>query len=488
VNFQCLTEGIALSGRLQACMHCAKFRHFRVNWDMKTMLQAMIFAVSASTLLSACNQVKTNHPENNILFKNVNLIDGNGKAPLKQTRVLVQNGIVSAIGNALDTSGYRVIDLKGKTIMPSLISTHVHIGTLKGLTTDAAHYTRANILYQLKKYMDYGVGYVHVMGTDRPLLFETGLLDSAKNGRLPGARLSSAGYGFIIPDGPSPALEHGNDNLFRPSTANEVPAQMDTLAKLNVEIVKLWQDDFGGHAKKMDSSIYKAIITEAHKRKMRVAAHVYYLSDARNLINSGLDIIAHSVRDSLIDDKLVAEMKMRNTIYIPTLSLDEFSFIYARKPKWINDRFFKASLEPGVYEMITSPRYQTGLRKSAAYARNQKGFDIALKNLKILHDAGILIGMGTDSGAFPIRAQGFSEHLELELMVQAGLTPLEAIEAATKNSSTALQINRRFGTLETGKSADFLILSESPETNIMNTRKIEAVYKAGKEVSHGPHY
>jgi imidazolonepropionase-like amidohydrolase len=96
--------------------------------------------------------------------------------------------------------------------------------------------------------------------------------------------------------------------------------------------------------------------------------------------------------------------------------------------------------------------------------------------------------MGTDSGAFPIRAQGFSEHLELELMVQAGLTPLEAIEAATKNSSTALQINRRFGTLETGKSADFLILSESPETNIMNTRKIEAVYKAGKEVSHGPHY
>jgi imidazolonepropionase-like amidohydrolase len=455
---------------------------------MKHNLPAFIFALSALCCLTACTPVQTTGQEKDILFKNVTLIDGTGKAPLKQTRILVQNGKIAAIGNDLDTTGHRTVNLKGKTIIPNLISAHVHVGTLKGLTTDAAHYTRENILAQLKKYMDYGVGYVHVMGTDRPLIFETGLLDSASKGLLPGARLSSAGYGFIIPNGPSPALEHGKDHLYRPATAAEVPAQMDSLASLNVKIVKLWQDDFGGSAKKMDASIYKAIIAEAHKRQMRVAAHVYYLADARELVSSGLDIIAHSVRDSLIDDKLLAEMKKRKTTYIPTLSLDEFSFIYARKPKWVNDPFFKAALEPGVYEMITSPSYQENLKNSAAYTRNQKGFAIALQNLKKLHDAGILIAMGTDSGAFPIRAQGFSEHLELQLMIEAGLTPLQAIQVATNNSSIALQVNDTFGTLEKGKSADFIILSESPEVNIENTRKIEAVYKAGKEVSKGPQH
>jgi imidazolonepropionase-like amidohydrolase len=455
---------------------------------MKYSPKALTFVLFAIGLLASCKEVKTRGQDRDVLFKNVTVIDGNGNAPIKQTRILIQNGIIAEIGNDLDTTGHKVVDLKGKTIMPSLISAHVHIGTLKGITTDAAHYTRENILAQLKKYIDYGVGYVHVMGTDRPLLFETGLLDSAKNGLLPGARLSSAGYGFIIPNGPSPALEHGKDYLYRPSTAAEVPGQIDSLAKLKVKIVKLWQDDFGGQAKKMDASIYKAIIAEAHKHQMRVAAHVYYLSDARKLINSGLDIIAHSVRDSLIDDKLLQEMKKRNTIYIPTLSLDEFSFVYARKPKWINDKFFKAALEPGVYEMITSASYQDALEKSAAYTRNQKGFEIALQNLKILYDAGILVAMGTDSGAFPIRAQGFSEHLELELMVQAGLTPLQAIQVATRNSSMALHINNQYGTLEKGKSADFIILSESPEANIENTRRIEAVYKSGIIVSSGPQH
>ncbi len=455
---------------------------------MKYKLSAFIFALAATSCLTACRSAKTTGQEKSILFKNVNLIDGTGKATLKQTRILVENGVVSSIANDLDTNGHMVIDLKGKTIIPNLISAHVHVGTLKGLTTDAAHYTRENILAQLEKYINYGVGYVHVMGTDRPLIFETGLLDSASKGLLRGARLSSAGYGFIIPNGPSPALEHGKDHLYRPATAAEVPAQMDSLARLSVKIVKLWQDDFGGSAKKMDAPVYKAIISEAHKRQMHVAAHVYYLADARKLVSSGLDIIVHSVRDSLFDDNLIAEMKKRKTTYIPTLSLDEFSFIYARNPKWMNDPFFKASLEPGVYEMITSSSYQDNLKKSPAYTRNQKGFAIALQNLKKLHDAGILIAMGTDSGAFPIRAQGFSEHLELQLMVEAGLTPLQAIQVATNNSSIALQVNDTFGTLEKGKSADFIILSESPEVNIENTRKIEAVYKAGKEVSKGPQH
>ncbi|HEY4937220.1 MAG TPA: amidohydrolase family protein, partial [Puia sp.] len=194
----------------------------------------------------------------------------------------------------------------------------------------------------------------------------------------------------------------------------------------------------------------------------------------------------HSIRDSVIDDALVQEMKDKHVSYIPTLSLDEFAYIYARKPDWINDAFFKASLEPGVYEMISSEKYQNDLKNAPSYARNVHAFETALKNLKKLYDAGILISLGTDSGAMPIRAQGFSEHLELELMVQAGLTPLQALTVATRNASILLKINKNYGTLEKGKVADFIILDDNPVNDIKNTRKIIAVYKAGKKVSEGP--
>lgn len=136
--------------------------------------------------------------------------------------------------------------------------------------------------------------------------------------------------------------------------------------------------------------------------------------------------------------------------------------------------------------MITSQKYQNDLKNSPAYTKNMKAFDVALRNLKKLADAGVLIAMGTDSGAMPLRAQGFSEHLELELMVQAGLTPLQVIGIATKNGAEVLRIDKNFGTLEKGKIADLLILDGDPVQDIRNTRKINSVYKAGKEVSKGP--
>jgi hypothetical protein len=282
-----------------------------------------------------------------VLFKNATLIDGNGAPPLAHTDILIAGDSIVAIGqNLTPVAGARLVDLSGKTIMPAIISTHVHIGSLKDTANRVENYTRDNILSQLSKYQNYGVGNILVMGTDRPMLFNSGLRDSSAAGLLPGARIHSAGYGFTVPGGP-PA---GNsmDMLFRPADASEVPAQMDKLAVLKPAVVKIWVDDFGGSARKMDPAVYKAIIAEAHKHGLRVAAHVYYLADARRLVAAGIDIFAHSIRDSVIDDALVQQMKARHVMYIPTLSLDEFAYIYARGPEWINDGFFKASLEPGV--------------------------------------------------------------------------------------------------------------------------------------------
>jgi imidazolonepropionase-like amidohydrolase len=417
-----------------------------------------------------------------ILFKNATVIDGTGAAPRAHTDILITAGQITAIQKGIKANSAREIDLTGKTVMPSLICAHAHVGTLKGTTSSAENYTRENLLRHLKKYEDYGVSAVLALGTDRPLIFN-GFIDSTQTGLLPGARLYSAGYGFNTPD-PNPGS--WMNLLLRPNTPEDVPAMMEKLAKVKPTVVKIWVDDHGGNAQKMKPEIYQAIIREAHKRNIRVAAHLFYAEDARKLTEAGIDIIAHSIRDKEVDQDLLTKMKQKNVTYIPTLSLDEYQFVYAGNPDWINDAFFKASLEPGVFEMITDKAYGEKIKNSPDYERNMSAFKTASINLKKIHDAGIKVALGTDSGAFPVRTQGFTEHLEMELMVKAGLTPAQAITISTRNAATALQIVREKGTLEKGKKADFLILSANPLDDIRNTRKIESVWKEGKEVSKGP--
>jgi imidazolonepropionase-like amidohydrolase len=417
-----------------------------------------------------------------VLLKNATVIDGTGSSPLANTDILVTGGKIASIQKNIKADGAREIDLTGKTVMPSLVCAHAHVGTLKGITSSADNYTRENLLRHLKKYEDYGVSAVLAMGTDRPLIFN-GFTDSTQAGLLPGARLYSAGYGFNTPD-PNPGS--WMNLLLRPSTPEEVPAMMEKLAAVKPTVVKIWVDDHGGNAQKMKPEIYQAIIREAHKRGIRVAAHLFYAEDARKLTEAGIDIIAHSIRDKEVDQELLIKMKQKNVTYIPTLSLDEYQFVYAGNPDWINDAFFKASLEPGVFEMITDKAYGEKIKNSPDYQRNMSAFKTAMINLKKIQNAGIKVALGTDSGAFPVRTQGFTEHLEMELMVKAGLTPAQAITISTRNAAAALRIDNEKGTLEKGKKADFLILSANPSEDIRNTRKIESVWKEGKEVSKGP--
>ena len=441
-----------------------------------------VILLAIYTLLS----FKTPIPQKSapVLYKNFTLIDGNGGTPVVGTDMLVENGRITKLGKNLKAAGATVIDLQGKTIIPALTSAHVHIGTLKGNVTNAENYTKENIIRQLKKYADYGVLNVLSMGTDRPVLFENNFYDEAKKGIPGGARMLSAGYGFGVHNG-APPFGPGMDMIYRPSTVEEVEDHVAELSELKVAAIKIWVDDFGSKIPKMEPAIYKKIISEAHKYDIKVVSHAYYLSDARRLVADGIDVIGHSIRDSLMDDNLLKQMKLKNVVYIPTLTLDKYSYAYAGSPEWIDDDFFKKSLEPGVLDMLTSAKYKTDQKNSPSYKRNNHAFETALKNLKKVYDAGILVALGTDSGANPVRTQGFSEHLELELMVQAGLTPLQALTVATKNASKALKLDKDLGTLQTGKSADFIVLGADPSLDIKNTRKIEGVYRGGERIDAG---
>ena len=419
------------------------------------------------------------------VLRNVAVIDGTGKSVQLNQELAIKGDRILSIKPAGSSipKGAKTVDMGGKTLMPELINTHGHFGLLKGTTMSSSNYTEQNIRAQLLRYEAYGVGAVLCLGTDHDEIFA--LREASRKGTLPGAAIYTAGAGFGVKDA-LPPLSFGMDRVFRPVSEEEARKEVRQLAMKKPDVLKIWVDDLFGQLPSMKPEIYAAIIQEAHKHGLRVASHVFHLEDARKLVGLGLDIIAHSVRDAEIDDALLAEMKKRRVVYIATLSLDEFAFAYQDTPEWLNSPFFQASLEPGVLQMITSPEYKEKVRNNPNTPKEVSALQIALKNVKRVHDAGIPLAMGTDSGAQPVRVQGFSEHNELELLVKAGLTPLQAITVATKNGAALLRVSDQFGTLEPGKKAGFIVLDKDPSKDILNSRTISAVWKNGQKVNDGP--
>jgi imidazolonepropionase-like amidohydrolase len=218
---------------------------------------------------------------------------------------------------------------------------------------------------------------------------------------------------------------------------------------------------------------------------VRVAAHEYALEDAKQLVGDGVDVLAHSVRDQVVDDAFIQAMKQHKVWYIPTFTVDESFFIYADRPAFMQTEFFQEAAGPKLLAKFDAPGYAEKINQDPQTAQHRKDFDVGQQNLKKLFDAGVNIGFGTDSGALPGRIPGFAEHRELELMVQAGLTPMQAITAATGENAKLLHSVDR-GTIEVGKRADLLILDADPLTDVRNTRKIYAVYHDGRAVAELP--
>lgn len=444
-------------------------------------MKAILYTLTTVVLFFSYRGTAQTQP---VLLKNVTVIDGTGKPPQKKMFVLIDHGKIADISSKEMITIMTVMpqDFSGKIIMPVITNAHAHLGTVKGVTASAVNYTRDNILRQLQKYETYGVDAIQVMGSDREMIFD--MRDSSQKGLLPGATIYTAGYGFSAPNG-GPPSNLGMDKVYRPATPEEAIKDVQELATLKPDLIKMWVDDFGGTSPKMKPEISAAIISEAHRQHIRVASHLYYLEDAHRLVDQDVDIIAHSIRDKDIDDALIQKMKQKGVAYIPTLSLDEFQFAYANKPEWLDEPFFKVALELGVYEMITADDYRSKIMSNPNFEKNKAAYATALRNVKKLFDAGILIALGTDSGANPVRVQGFSEHLEMQLLTEAGLTPLQAIMIATQNAAKVVHKNIP-GTLEKGNPASFIVLQNNPAKDIKNTRSILEVWKNGVKVNDGP--
>jgi len=416
-----------------------------------------------------------------IVFKGALLIDGTGAPPIKKSVVAIEGDRITAVGKEGKVhypKNARVIELEGRTIMPGIINAHGHLGLVAGTQTRADAYTRENVENGLIQYEQYGVTSVISLGLNRDLVYE--LRDEQRRGTFPGATMFTAGRGFGVENG-APQVPVAPDQVYRPRTPEEARAQVREMAAHHPDIVKLWLDDVDGRYLKMDPGIYKAIIEESHQQGLRVAAHVYYLADAKAVIADGVDVLAHSIRDLPVDNELIGMMKAHSVLYIPTLIRDESAFVFAENPEVMQDQFFRLAVSPDLSRMFESAAYRENVEKDPALPKQKAAFAMAQKNLKTLEDAGVRVAFGTDSGAGPFRVPGWAEHRELELMVRSGLTPMQAIVAATKMSA-GVTGSPDIGTIEPGKRADFLVLAENPLEKISNTQKMVAIWHGGKEV------
>ncbi|HTF16541.1 MAG TPA: amidohydrolase family protein [Chryseolinea sp.] len=396
-----------------------------------------------------------------VVYTGATLIDGEGGEPIKDAILVVQNGKFELIGTAAAITlpaGAVTRDLKGKFVVPGIINGHGHVGETKGI--EGGHYSRENVLDNLNIYARYGVTTVVSLGGDQA---SAESIRQANDSTQPlHARLFMAG---AIVNGATPAA---------------AVAVVDSNAQMGVDIMKIRVDDNLGTSPKMPADIYQAAIKRSHDLNFKIAAHMYYLDDARKLVDAGVDMLAHSVRDQTVPADFVQLLVSKNIPYCPTLTRELSTFVYAGTPEFFTDPFFTREYDSATVAPLTDAARQKTVQDSKSAATYRAQLPVAMSNLKALSDGGVPIVFGTDSGV-PTRFMGYFEHVEMSMMSEAGLTPMQIIVAASKNAAEQLAL-RNLGVIKPGNWADFIVLDADPLQDIQNMRKINAVFIGGNEV------
>ncbi len=413
-------------------------------------------------LLSSVVMTATSASAQTTAFVGGRVLDGTGKV-IDNGTVIVTGARITAVGPASTPvpAGATRVDLKGKTILPGLINAHGHVPATTGLRTDPASYTRDNLLRQLRTYAMYGVTTVFSLGDDQAEGFT---LRDQNASAVDRARIFVAG-----------AVIGGN-------TAEEARAATAKVVATKPDILKIRVDDNLGSTRKMPEAAWRAVVADSDAAELPLAVHIYYLADAKATLEAGADLIAHSVRDVPVDEQFINALKARNVCYSPTLTREISTFIYDSTPPWVDDPFFLKGAEKGVPEQLKDPKRQEQIRNSPAWKSGQQykaGLEVAKRNLKTLVDRGVRIAMGTDTGP-PARFQGFFEHLELEMMIESGMTPMQVIVSATGDAARCHGRQGQLGSLVAGAAADLLIVNGNPLDNIRNLRNIDSVWINGK--------
>jgi imidazolonepropionase-like amidohydrolase len=382
------------------------------------------------------------------VFAGARLISGHVNDVLENSILIIKDDRITQVGRRGEIvlpEMATIVDLTGKTIMPAIIDTHKHLANERG-----------RLMEQLQELASYGVGAVLSLGLD-----DSELVYQMRNEVIPGApQYLTAGRGITMPEpGRSEAAYGTPPAAYWITSVEEGREAVREQAELGVDFIKIWVDDRGGRYEKMSPEMYAAIIDEAHKQGIQVAAHIHYLEDAKDLLRAGVDVFAHGVRESDVDAELIQLFQERPEVILAPNLPDEGVAI--------DMRYLRGLIPDDVVDTVEV--------EYAGTPEDQAFYQIQARNLAALNEAGVKIAFGTDG------REMYEVFIELENMVAAGMTAEEVIVAATKTSAELLGLDDT-GTLEPGKRADFIILDANPIEDITNIRQIDSVFLRGQKV------
>lgn len=397
----------------------------------------------------------------NQVFYNARLWDGVAENYIENAVLVVRQGRILSVFSADSQplpEGVEGVDLGGQFVIPGLINAHGHVGMADGLETGSSVYSEELVERQLKTYAHYGITSVVSLGDEPPEAFTVRDRVVAENPAM--ARLWVAG------------------DVLNPASADDAAAAVDAAADTDPDWVKIRVDDQLGRQEAMPFDIYQAIISRSHEHELPLASHMVTLEDSKGLMRAGSDLLAHSVRDAEVDDELIDLMMARDICVTPTLTREVSTYVYGSRPDFFDDEFFTQTADSEVVEQLLRDEVQARFRgRDADYYRD--ALPLAKQNMIRMFEAGIGVAMGTDSGP-PARFQGYFEHMEMEMMENAGMTAKEVLLSATQVAARCMSLDDELGTLQPGRWADFLVLADDPMESTRNLRSIEAVYLAGE--------
>jgi imidazolonepropionase-like amidohydrolase len=408
--------------------------------------------------LAACSSGENTVPV--VAYSGATVWDGTGAPALADATIFVADGRVHSITTAPEApAGLDVIeeiDMSGRYILPGFINTHGHVS---GLWADPeVTGTLERIRGDLELFARYGITTVNSLGDD----FDVVAARDQASPTDPRARLEAAGPVITDTD---------------PAAAR---ASAEANADAGVDWLKLRVDDNLATTEKMPWDAVEAVLAVGRERDIPVATHLFYLDDARRLLEMGSGMVAHSVRDTDVDVEFIEQLDESGVCYVPTLTREVSTFVYSERPDFFDDDFFTRWAHPEQVAGASDPDFMARTAASPAAAGYREALEVAMRNVKALADAGARVAMGTDTGPAG-RFPGYFEHMELWMMVDAGMTPEQALLSATGVAAGCLE-RADIGTLAPGAWADFVVYTENPLDDIRATRSLQRVFIAGAEL------